>query len=197
MQIIFQAYGGGFSFEGRHFRQYVAKCEAAAKLLEALSQLPEQVPYIPVQHPLSPGSCLMDSLLVKQVKTESQGRCIIKEDPCVQSQDKSQNFEQEAGKLAPIVPSKRQSLLPFPTSPAEPVGSDVTQKSSIYSSNPVGYLNELLAKEHSKEPVYVFSSKAYGVYEEYTCKVTLFAKDLSAEGNCGLCYLFIVLGGTD
>ncbi len=169
-QVIVRAFGGGFSYEGRHFRRYVAKCEAAAKLLETLSQLPDQVPLSPLQHPLLPDD---DMVNIPLINCPNMGSLCEHLDEENGSQDRGLNVQQ---KLVEIVSPERP---PVSTSPVRYVASTGNQKSSM-SLNPVGQLNELLAKERLNEPLYTFTCKTYGVHEEFTCTVA--ANDLSAKG---------------
>ena len=59
-----------------------------------------------------------------------------------------------------------------------------TQSSSFISYNPVGQLNELLAKEHLDATVYARSVTSVGMFLEFTC--TASAKGLSAKGMYAL-----------
>ena len=64
------------------------------------------------------------------------------------------------------------------SSPAESTTSD--KSSSVISLNPIGQMNELLAKEKLNEAVYVFSEVFIGTFTEFCCTVS--AKGLSAKG---------------
>ncbi len=167
--MVVRAFGGGFSFEGRHFQKKLAKCEAAAKLLETLSQLPEL-------------NCPASSHLARPLGlpiSPDQNRV---EDSFVQS-----SIQQGTKEAAKIDTPDRP--LPVPPTPVNSVTSCASDEQNLLIvSNPIGQLNDLLAKEHLSDPVYTFTCCDVGENsDEFTCLASargLFSKGMWCSEHC-------------
>lgn len=158
----------GFSFEGRSTRQYIAKAEAASKLLEILNQLPD--PVVSSNFPPSIPPTTNDSKQYPNVP------CIpFRPQPSTQSPG---HMERECSTEQSVSNSVTQSPACSKSSSSDEASS--MQSSSFVSYNPIGHLNELLAKEHLDATVYAHSVNSVGKFVEFTC--TASAKGLSAKG---------------
>ena len=215
-----RAHAGGFSAEGRHFRKNMAKCEAAAKLIEVISKLPDSSFHCARPNQSFSPRYQYSSRGGSYVHTRSRSR---HREQLYQAQAQEPNVEnmlthdnpQKPNTLSvPVVPSPAEStrsrshhreqlyqaqaqepnventltqdtpqtpttlFVPAVSSPAKSTTSD--KPSSLLSLNPVGQMNELLAKEKLTEAVYVFSDVFLGTFTEFSCTVS--ARGLSAKG---------------